>query len=149
MRIAIGNDHGGYALKEELKKYLAAEGHEVTDYGCDSAESVDYPDYGVRVAHEVVNGRHERGILICKSGIGMSIVANKVRGIRAALCYDDECAKSSRLHNDANVLVLAAHRTGIRDAKSIVRTWLDAPFEGGRHQRRVDKIALLEEGREK
>ncbi|MEJ2745734.1 MAG: ribose 5-phosphate isomerase B, partial [bacterium] len=138
MRISLGCDHGGYELKEALKKHLLSLGHDVDDLGCDSVESVDYPDHGAAAARAVATGECARGILMCKSGIGMSIVGNKIAGVRAALCLDEDMAESSRRHNDANVLVLSGSRTPPERARRIVDVWLSAPFEGGRHGRRVD-----------
>ena len=146
MKIAIGADHGGYRLKEEIKKHLLEWGHEVADMGCHSADSVDYPDYAAPVAREVARGRYDRGILICGTGIGMSIAANKVKGVRCALVHDVYSAKMTRLHNDSNVLALGERVIGPGLAVEIVKTWLDTPFEGGRHKRRLEKIGVLEEG---
>lgn len=145
MKISMGCDHGGYGLKEAVRKHLEAAGHRVTDFGCDGTDPVDYPDYGERAARAVSTGAAERGILVCKSGIGMVMVGNKVPGVRAALCLDEEMAESSRRHNDANVLALAANRTEPARAFSIVDAWLAAPFDGGRHARRVDKMTRLEQ----
>ncbi|MCX5801183.1 MAG: ribose 5-phosphate isomerase B [Candidatus Eisenbacteria bacterium] len=144
-KIALGSDHAGFELKNHLVKTLRNEGRDVEDFGTFSLESVDYPDYGLRVAAAVADGRFQRGILVCHSGIGMSIAANKVRGVRAALCRDAESAKLSRLHNDSNVLVLGAGFTQPGEAAELVRIWLDTPFEGGRHARRVEKISRFEE----
>jgi len=141
MKIIIGSDHAGFDLKEALKGAIGG----MTDIGTDSGESVDYPDFGVRVARSVSSGEYERGILICGSGVGMSIVANKVPGIRAALCTDVDTARLSRMHNDANILVLAGRRTDLKEAVAIVTVWLETPFEGGRHARRLDKIRNIEE----
>jgi len=141
MKIIIGSDHAGFDLKEALKGAIGG----MTDIGTDSGESVDYPDFGVRVARAVSSGEYERGILICGSGVGMSIVANKVPGIRAALCTDVDTARLSRMHNDANTLVLAGRRTDLKEAVAIVTVWLETPFEGGRHARRLDKIRNIEE----
>jgi len=141
MKIIIGSDHAGFALKEALKKAF----HGITDIGAGSEESVDYPDFGARVARAVSSGEFDRGILICGSGIGMSIVANRFPGVRAALCTDTETARLSRMHNDANVLVLAGRRTDPETAVAITTVWLDTPFEGGRHARRLDKIRTIEE----
>ncbi len=141
MKIIIGSDHAGFDLKEALKGAIGG----MTDIGTDSGESVDYPDFGVRVARAVSSGEYERGILICGSGVGMSIVANKVPGIRAALCTDVDTARLSRMHNDANILVLAGRRTDLKEAVAIVTVWLETPFEGGRHARRLDKIRNIEE----
>jgi ribose 5-phosphate isomerase B len=139
-QLMIGADHAGYALKEALKPFLAQMGIAVTDAGTHSDQSVDYPDYGARVGEAVSRGVFTRGILICGSGVGMSIVANRFPGVRAALCRDEETARLSRMHNDANILVLASRMTDQETACAIVRTWLTTPFEGGRHQRRLDKI---------
>ncbi|MBX9691486.1 MAG: ribose 5-phosphate isomerase B [Cyanobacteria bacterium] len=139
-RIALGSDHAGFAAKEEIKKLLEGEGIEFEDLGTHSTDSCDYPDYARRVAESVADGRFPRGILCCGSGIGVSIVANKVKGIRAALCRDSESAKLSRQHNDANVLCIAARMTSADDLKEIINQWLSTEFEGGRHKSRVDKI---------
>jgi RpiB/LacA/LacB family sugar-phosphate isomerase len=144
MRIALGGDHRGFSLKEELKKFLRSEGYVVDDKGPSSDESVDYPDFGALVAQQVSSGLCDRGILICSTGIGMSVVANKFPRVRAALCTDLETARQCREHIDANVLVLAGSRTSSETATMIVNTWLETPFQGGRHQRRVEKIAALE-----
>lgn len=144
MKIAMASDHGGYEMKELLKKRLASLGHEVHDFGTDGPEPVDYPDYGEKAARAVASGECERGIALCKSGIGMSIVANKIAGVRAALCLDEEMAELSRRHNDANLLVLSGSRTTPEQASRITDVWLKTPFEGGRHQRRVGKIRALE-----
>ncbi len=144
MTIAIGSDHAGFELKEHLVRLLKEDGQEVIDAGPKSAESCDYPDYAAAVARLVAGARAERGILVCATGIGMSIAANKVSGIRAALVYDLFAAAQSRRHNDANVLVLAGYMTGKGLAGQIVKTWLSTPFEGGRHERRIEKIRRLE-----
>ncbi len=142
MKISIGTDHGGFELKEALKTSLAAAGYDVTDRGCFSREAVDYPDQARAVSEDVAAGRADRGILICRSGIGMSMAANKVSGVRAALCGDEELARLSREHNDANVLVLGADRTPAASALRIATTWMATPFSGGeRHQRRIDKMS--------
>ena len=143
--IAIGSDHGGYALKEEVKAHLAQRGLEVRDFGTDSTESCDYPIFGAAVARAVASGEAERGIVVCSTGIGISIAANKVRGVRAALCGDLYSAEFCRRHNDANVLALGALVTGKGLALRIVDTFLDTTFEGGRHARRVGEIAKIEE----
>ena len=141
MKIAIASDHGGFNLKENIIKYLEAEGHEVSDLGTYSEESVDYPIYGKKVAHAVATGEYEKGIIICGTGIGISISANKVEGVRAALCGDCFSAEATRLHNDANVLALGARVIGPGLALKIVDTFLDTPFSGEeRHQRRIDLI---------
>jgi ribose 5-phosphate isomerase B len=138
--IIIGADHAGYPLKETLKPLLERMGFDVTDAGTDSESPVDYPDVGGSVGKAVSTGLFRRGILICGSGVGMSIVANRFPGVRAALCLDPETARLSRMHNDANLLVLAGRKTAISTAEAIVETWLTTPFEAGRHQRRVEKI---------
>lgn len=142
--IIIGADHAGFPLKEALKPLLAEMGFAVTDAGTDSERPSDYPDFGARVAKAVSTGLFPRGIVICGSGIGMSIVANRFPGVRAALCLDAETARLSRLHNDANVLALAGRKTDPERAREIVRVWLTTPFEGGRHQQRLDKISAVE-----
>lgn len=138
MNIAIASDHAGFCLKNEIKQ--AYPGYDWQDFGAYNTDSVDYTDTGYPAAKAVADGSCEKGILICGSGIGMSIVANKVKGIRAALCNSPEIAKLSRMHNDANVLVLAGRFTPTPMALEIVKVWLETPFEGGRHQARIDKI---------
>ena len=139
--LAIGCDHGGYELKQEIIKHLEKRGLEFKDFGCYSEASVDYPEYGRAVAHAVANGECEKGILICGTGIGISITANKVKGIRAALCTDCFCAQATREHNDANVLALGGRVVGPGLALKIVDTFLDTPFSGDeRHQRRINLI---------
>ena len=145
MKIAIGADHAGFELKNRLADVLRQGGHEVCDFGTNSTESTDYPDYAERVAKTVASGTAERGVLVCSSGVGMSIAANKVRGIRAALGVTPEEVRLTRAHNDANVLTLGARFTDPDLARELVRTFLETPFEGGRHERRVAKIARLEE----
>ena len=145
MKLAIGADHRGFRLKEILKKHLAGLGHSVIDFGCEGEDSVDYPDYAEAVARAVASHRAKLGILICSSGVGMCIAANKVRGIRAALCVNELMATRSRQHNNANVLCLGADLLGPALAKRIVDAWLGAEFEGGRHLRRVKKIGRIEE----
>ncbi len=142
--VCIGSDHGGYELKENLKHYLLQSGYEVHDVGTDSAASVDYPDFAVAVARAVASGAAWRGIMIDTVGIGSSMAANKVPGVRAALCYDKATARSSREHNDANLLTLGARMHTVEEAREIVRVWLETEFGGGRHQRRIDKIIALE-----
>ena len=144
MKIAIGSDHAGYELKEQVKGSLAGL-HEVTDVGTDSTDSVDYPDFALSVARLVAEGKVERGILLCGTGIGMSVAANKVKGIRAALAFDLYTAMQARRHLDANILVLGAGVTGRALALEIVAKWLETPFEGGRHARRIEKIRRLED----
>lgn len=141
MKVAVGSDHAGYALKEDIKRILEGRNDVVVDAGTDSENSVDYPDFGIAVARLVSEGKAEKGILICGTGIGMSITANKVKGIRAALVFDLYTAVQSRKHLDANILVLGGRITGKGLAEEIVLTWLDTPFEGGRHQKRIDKIS--------
>ena len=146
MKISLGSDHGGYALKEKIKKYLEEKGYECKDMGCYSLESCDYPVYGRAAAQAVANGECERGILVCSSGIGVSIVANKVPGIRCAHCHDTYCAKYTRLHNDANMIAFGEKVLGEGMMQEIVYTFLTTEFEGGeRHERRVAKIKALEE----
>jgi ribose 5-phosphate isomerase B len=140
MRLAIGSDHAGFALKEKVKEALIAAGHVVHDFGCYSLAPADYPDYGYAVAQSVAGGEWEKGIVICATGIGMSISANKVKGIRAALCHDLLTAQLSRQHNDANVLAMGGRCVTTEVAIEIAERWLATEFEGGRHQRRVDKI---------
>jgi ribose 5-phosphate isomerase B len=144
VKIAIGSDHAGYELKEQVKGSLAGL-HEVTDVGTDSTDSVDYPDFALSVARLVAEGKVERGILLCGTGIGMSVAANKVKGIRAALAFDLYTAMQARRHLDANILVLGAGVTGRALALEIVTKWLETPFEGGRHARRIEKIRRLED----
>ncbi len=145
MRIAIGADHGGFDLKTNLVKYLRTKGHAVKDFGTYSPESCDYPKYGFIVARAVASGKHSRGILICKSGIGMSIVANKVHGIRAALVDSVEAARSSREHNDSNIIVFGSKAMNIYKAKRILDVWLKTRHLGGRHLRRINQIKALED----
>ncbi len=142
--IVVGSDHAGFHLKEHLKQVLLAAGKDVFDAGCDSGDSVDYPDFGIRVAEKVSTGAAERGILVCGSGIGMSMVANKFPRVRAALCFDEEMARMSRLHNDSNILVLGGRWLDNGKAARILALWLETPFEGGRHARRLEKITELE-----
>ena len=144
MKIAIACDHGGYELKEHLKGQIKTLGHELMDMGCFSQEPVDYPDYGLEAAKLVSQGKADRAILLCKSGIGMSIVANKVSGVRGALCLNEVMAESSRRHNDANVLILSASYLEPQKAEVIVDRWLKSDFEGGRHLRRIKKISEFE-----
>ena len=147
-RIAIGADHGGFALKAKLVALLQAKGLEVADLGTHSPEPCDYPQVGYKVAAAVARGRFDRGILLCKSGIGIAIAANKVPGIRAGVCGDTFDAARSRAHNDANILVLGAEKLSAASARRIVDTWLTTPFEsGGRHERRVRQIAAIERRR--
>jgi ribose 5-phosphate isomerase B len=145
MTIAIGCDHAGVELKKEIISLLVNLRIECVDFGTDTPESVDYPDFGEKVSQAVSSGKIEKGILICGTGIGMSIVANKFPGIRASLCNELFTARMSRLHNDANILVLGGRVVGIDLAKEIVKTWVSTPFEGERHCRRLDKISHIEE----
>ena len=142
MKIALGSDHAGYELKEALKSYLSEKPIAISDMGTHSTDAVDYPDFGRAVALMVAAGEVDRGILLCGSGIGMSIVANRVPGVRAALCTNEGTARLSRLHNDANVLVLPGRSTDITEAQRILDVWLATDFEGGRHQRRLRKIDI-------
>jgi ribose 5-phosphate isomerase B len=144
VKVAIGADHAGFELKEALKRVLDERGVAYVDAGTSDATSVDYPDYAAEVAHAVAAGRAERGILICGSGVGMAIAANKVPGIRASVICDVEAAALAREHNDLNVLTLGGRRTSPADAARIVAAFLDTPFGGGRHERRVRKIADLD-----
>lgn len=139
-RVGIGSDHAGFEAKEAIKKYLTSEGIEFEDYGTFSTDSCDYPDYARKVAEAVSKGQCARGILCCGSGIGVSIVANKVRGVRAALCHDAETAKLSRQHNDSNVICFAARTTAVATIEDTLKQWFETEFEGGRHKTRVDKI---------
>lgn len=145
MTIAIGCDHAGVDLKKEIISLLKELHIEYVDFGTDTPESVDYPDFGEKVSQAVSSGKIEKGILICGTGIGMSIVANKFSGIRASLCNDLFTAKMSRLHNDANILVLGGRIVGKDLAREIVKTWVSTPFEGARHCRRLDKISYIED----
>ena len=145
MKIGIGNDHSAVEMKQEITAYLEELGHEVVNYGTDSHESCDYPEYGEKVGRAVVNGEVEKGILICGTGFGISLAANKVKGVRAVVCIEPYTAKLSRMHNDANVLAFGARVVGIEMAKMIVDEWLKAEFEGGRHQRRIDMVMAIED----
>ncbi len=144
MKIAIACDHGGLNLKKEIIKYLSEKGNDYKDYGTDSTDSCDYPDFALPAAEAVANGDCDKGIVVCSTGIGVSIVANKVPGVRCAHCHDSYCAEFTRLHNDSNVLALGEKVVGIGYALKIVETFLTTQFEGGRHQRRVDKISAIE-----
>ena len=140
LRIALGSDHAGFGLKEFVREHLSTRGIEVVDLGTDSTLSVDYPDYARKVCQAVLDGTAQGGILFCGTGLGMSIMANRFSGIRAALCHEHFTAQASRSHNDANVLALGARVIGTDIAREIVDTWLDTPFEGGRHQKRINKF---------
>ncbi len=142
--VVIGSDHGGYKLKEEVKKYFEEAGIEYEDVGANSEKSVNYPEFAEKVAKKVQNKQAETGILICRSGIGMSIVANKFKGVRCAPCYNETTAKFSRMHNDANILGLGADYISVNEAICIVRMFLATPFEGGRHAERVNLISEIE-----
>lgn len=144
MRIAIGSDHGGYELKDRMVKFLKEEGFRVKDFGTHSKESCDYPMIGFEVAKAVGDGSADRGILVCKTGVGMAIIANKVHGVRAVACYDKDIAQSSREHNDCNVLVLAANYTDFKTAKVILKIWLNTQHLGEHHARRVKQIKEIE-----
>jgi ribose 5-phosphate isomerase B len=143
--IAIGSDHAAFEFKEEVKAYLDEKGLAYQDFGAWSTERVDYPEFGAKVAKAVASGEFEKGLLFCGSGVGISIAANKVKGIRAVVCSEPYSAKLSRLHNNTNILAVGARVVGIELAKMIVDVWLETPFEGGRHQNRVEMIGNLEE----
>ncbi len=143
MKIAIGCDHAAYELKAHVVEMLKGMNIEVQDFGTNGPESVDYPDFAAKVSESVLSGESEKGILICGTGIGMSMSANKYKGIRAALCSEPVSARLSRQHNDSNVLCMGARMIGTVMAEDIVSVWLDTPFEGGRHLRRVEKITAL------
>lgn len=144
MKIGIASDHGGLELKDYIVEFFEKEGIDYIDYGTNSNDSVDYPDYGRKLSESVVDGEVDRGIAICGTGIGISIACNKVKGIRAALCADCYSARMSREHNNANILALGGRVTGKDLAIDIVKTWLQGEFEGGRHQRRLEKISDIE-----
>lgn len=144
MKIAIGADHGGFNLKKEIVALLEELGHEYKDFGTHSAESIDYPDVAIPVAEAVAAGEFDRGILICGTGIGIGIAANKVKGIRAALVHDSFSAKATRQHNDSNIMTMGERVIGPGLALDLVTTWLDTDFEGGRHSNRVDKMSAYE-----
>lgn len=143
MKIAIGCDHGGYALKLAVKKHLEEKGYEVVDYGCHSTESVDYPVYGEKVGRAVAGGECELGVLICGTGIGISLAANRVKGVRAAVCSEPYSAEMTRRHNNANIIAFGARVVGEGTAMTIVDAFLGAKFEGGRHARRVDMLEAI------
>lgn len=144
MKIALGADHAGYALKEHLGRFLRQRGHEVDDHGTHDETSVDYPDFAAKVAQAVRGGHAERGILVCGTGVGVAIAANKIDGVRAANCCDLFTARMARAHNDANVLTVGSRVVGVGVAEELVRTFLETAFEDGRHRRRVEKISALE-----
>ncbi len=144
MKIIFGADHGGFKLKSALVKYAGNLGYEVVDVGTFSSKPVDYSDYAKKVAKEVADGDTDSGVLVCRTGVGMSISANKITGARAALCYSEKIAELSRSHNDANILCLGADFIDLEEAKRIFEKWIDTRFEGGRHKKRVEKIKELE-----
>lgn len=144
MKIVFGNDHTGVALKKELMSYVSSLGHEVIDVGTNQEDSSDYPIYGEKVANMVVGKQADLGMLVCGTGVGISLAANKVKGIRAVVCSEPYSAKLSRMHNDTNILALGARVVGPELAKMIAKEWLEATFEGGRHQRRIDMISDIE-----
>jgi ribose 5-phosphate isomerase B len=144
LRIHLGSDHAGFQLKEHLKAYLAARGHQVTDAGPDSEDSVDYPVYAEKVGRAVAFGEADRGVLVCGTGLGMAIAANKVGGVRAVQVSDPEFARMARLHNDANVITLPGRYLTLEQAKEILDVFLTTDFEGGRHRRRLDMIGAME-----
>lgn len=148
MKIAVGSDHRGYQAKEIVKSVITQMGHEFIDMGTATDQPVDYPDVAYQTAEAVSQGQVERGILICATGIGMSIAANKIAGVRAALCHDEFTAGVSRGHNDSNVLCFSADQTGEVVIRKMVEAWLTTEFSGGRHERRVNKIALIEQGKD-
>ncbi|NBI06052.1 ribose 5-phosphate isomerase B [Senegalia massiliensis] len=145
MKIAIGSDHGGYGLKQNIIKYLEDSGYEYNDFGTYSEDSVDYPDFGKKVSESVAKGEYDKGIVICGTGIGISIACNKVRGIRCALCSDIYSAKKAAEHNNANIIALGGRVLGQDLAQAIVEAFLSSEFEAGRHERRVNKIMDIEE----
>ncbi|GIN86502.1 putative sugar phosphate isomerase YwlF [Heyndrickxia sporothermodurans] len=145
MKVALASDHGGIHIREEIRNLLEEMGVEYQDFGCDCETSVDYPDYALPVAQKVANGEFDRGILICGTGIGMSIAANKVKGIRCALAHDVFSAKATRQHNDTNMLAMGERVIGPGLALEIVKVWLTTDFEGGRHTRRIEKVTKFEE----
>lgn len=147
MKIAIASDHGGFNLKEQLKKYVESFGHEVIDLGCYSADRADYPDHGIACGEAVAKGEADRGIVVCGTGIGISIAANKVKGVRCALCTDPVMARLCREHNNANMLAIGERIVGIELAKGIVEAFLNTEAEGGRHAERVAKITAYDEAR--
>lgn len=144
MKIAIGSDHTGVELKTEIIKYLKELGYTIDDFGTDGKESVDYPIYGKKVAEEVAKGNYDGGVLICGTGIGISLAANKVKGIRAAVCSEPYSAKLSKMHNNSNIIAFGARVVGVDLAKMIVKEWIEAKFEGGRHSKRVELISKIE-----
>ena len=148
MKIVLASDHGGFELKEAIKKHLIKKGYDINDIGVNDTKSVDYPDYGKRAAMMVAGKEADRGIIICGTGIGISIAANKVKGIRCALCTNEYMARMSRMHNNANMLAIGGRVTGIGLAEDMVDVWLSTEFEGGRHEIRVNKIMDIEISKE-
>jgi ribose 5-phosphate isomerase B len=148
VRIAIGNDHAALQMKQEIKAYLQELGHEVIDYGTNSPESCDYPEFGEKVGRAVAAQEADCGVLICGTGVGISIAANKVKGVRAAVCSDTTTAHLVKEHNNANIIAFGARIVGVELAKDIVKSYLDAEFMGGRHQKRIDQIAAIENAAE-
>lgn len=144
MRIAVGNDHTAVQMKKEIVEHLRSKGHEVINFGTDSTDRTDYPIYGEKVGRAVASGECDCGIVICGTGVGISLAANKVRGVRAVVCSEPYTARLSKQHNNTNVLAFGARVVGIELAKMIVDEWLEAEFEGGRHQKRIDMIAEIE-----
>jgi ribose 5-phosphate isomerase B len=144
MKLGVASDHAGFGLKEDMKEALQSEGHTVKDFGCEDENSCDYPDFANKLCAALLNEECERGVLVCGTGLGMSYTANRYKGIRAALCTSVEMAKMSREHNDANVLVLGSRVIESKLAHDILKTWLETPFDGGRHLRRIRKIDGLE-----
>lgn len=145
MKIILGADHGGYELKNNIAEWLKTQGHQIKDVGTFSPESVDYPDYAKIVGEEVVKGNFDKGILVCGSGVGISIAANKVKGVRAVLCHDVVMARLSREHNDTNIIAMGGRFIAKDLAYEILNVWLNTEFSGGRHARRIEKISSLEE----
>lgn len=146
MKIAIGNDHTAVEMKNHIKKFLEERGHEVVNFGTDTADRCDYPVYGKKVAEAVASGACERGVLICGTGIGISLAANKVKGIRAAVCSESYSARLTRQHNNANIIAFGARVVGEATAEMIVEEFINAQYEGGRHQKRIDMITAIEQG---
>ncbi len=144
MKLAIGSDHVGWELKQEISEYVQSLGHETVDFGAYSSERTDYPKYGKKVAEEVASGQFDGGILICGTGVGISISANKVKGVRAVVCSEPYTAKLSKQHNNTNIVAFGSRVVGVDLAKMIVKEWLEASYEGGRHAKRVDMIGEIE-----
>jgi len=144
MRVSIGSDHAGYIAKQRIIEFLLSTGYDIDDVGCYSEHSVDYPEFGHKVGKNVMSGMSNRGIVVCGSGIGISIAANKIKGIRAALCFTKKHAEMSRLHNDSNILAIGARMDGGDNVLDIVDIWLKTDFEAGRHQKRIEKIEKYE-----